>query len=480
MNTRTRAFDVVTSTIVAGAAIVGVLAALQPLLAVGLVGGIVLAWVVFNDLATGFAILAFVSFLDTLPTSGALSLAKGAGLLIALAWLASFATDRRGEGDFFSDHALLTWVLVVFFGWASISLLWAPNFGVGLESLTRYAPNLLLLPIAYSAMRTRRDITLVVSAIVFGALVAAAFGILQPPDPELIAESSRATSTVGDPNELAAFMLVGLALGAAVAVGRGRAPGIRLAGALAVPMCAATVFLSLSRGGLIALGVMMVAGTVFAGRWRVVLTAMVILVAASGVLYFTAIASLPARERVTSSNGGTGRSDIWKLGLRMVRAHPIQGVGVGQFPEVSADYALQPGSLERVDLVFSTAPKVTHNTYLEIMSEDGIPGFLLFMALVTTCLFASLKAARVWAARGDPTMEALARGAFLGLLGMLVADFFISEMYSKLLWVMLAIGPALLAVARADAAAAERADEARGSTRPQPRGGASSEPWPVY
>jgi O-antigen ligase len=455
MHTRPRGLELVSSTILAGAAIVGVLAAIQPLIAVGVVGAIVLAYVVFNDLAMGFAVLAFVSFLDTLPTSGALSLAKGAGVLIALAWLASFAMDRSGEGDFFSEHSLLTWILISFFGLAALSVLWAPNLGVALESLTRYAPNILLLPIASTAIRSRRDITLVIGAIIFGALLAAAFGILQPPNPNLIAESSRASSTVGDPNELAAFMLVGLALGAALAVGRGRPPWMRFAGALAVPMCTATVFLSLSRGGLVALGAMMIAGTLFAGRFRVVLTAMLLLVALSGVLYFTAIAPLPARERVTSSNGGTGRSDIWKLGLRMVRAHPLEGVGVGQFPEVSADYALQPGTLERADLVFSSAPKVTHNTYLEIMSEDGIPGFLLFMALIGSCLFASLKAARLWAARGDPSMEALARAAFLGLLGMLVADFFISEMYSKLLWVMLALGPALLAVARSEAAAAK-------------------------
>ena len=107
MNTRLRALELVSSTILAGAAIVGVLAAIQPLIAVGVVGAIVLAYVVFNDLAMGFAVLAFVSFLDTLPTSGALSLAKGAGVLIALAWLASFAMDRSGEGDFFSEHSLL-------------------------------------------------------------------------------------------------------------------------------------------------------------------------------------------------------------------------------------------------------------------------------------------------------------------------------------------------------------------------------------
>ena len=229
----------------------------------------------------------------------------------------------------------------------------------------------------------------------------------------------------------------------------------RFAGAPAVPMCAADVFLSLSRGGLVALGAMMIAGTLFAGRFRRGAHGNAAVVALGGVVYFTAIAPLPARERVTSSNGGTGRSDIWKLGLRMVRAHPLEGVGVGQFPEVSADYALQPGTLERADLVFSSAPKVTHNTYLEIMSEDGIPGFLLFLALLGSCLAAAPEGgACVGRARGSgdggsgscglPRPARHARRRLLHLRD-----------DSKLLSVMLALGPALLAVARAEAAAAE-------------------------
>ena len=50
-------------------------------------------------------------------------------------------------------------------------------------------------------------------------------------------------------------------------------------------------------------------------------------------------------------------------------------------------------------------------------------------------------------------MEALARAMFLGLCGMLVADLFISVMYSKLLWVLLALGPAMYAIARREDAA---------------------------
>jgi O-antigen ligase len=450
MIARARGFGLLTSSALAAAAALGVIAAVEPLIAVGAAGAIVFTYIVFADLAVGFAGLAFLSFLDTLPTSGSLSLAKGGGLLLALAWLARLSVDGSRQRDFFANHPYLTWVLVAFFGWATVTLLWATQTGTGITALSRYAPNILLLPIAYTAVRTRRDLALVLGAIVVGAVFAASFGILQPPDPNLIEESSRATGTVGDPNELAAFLLVGLALAAGFALGRGRSPAVRLAAGLAVPLCAAGIFLSLSRGGLVALGALLVAGTVFAGRWRIAITLILLAVVAGGVLYFTQLAPLPARERVTSTNGGTGRSDLWTVGLRMVKAHPVTGVGVGNFQAVSANYALQPGVITRADFIFSSAPKVTHNTYLEIMSETGIPGFLLFMAAIVSCLACALRAARIWVARADPMMEALARGVFLGLFGMLVADFFISDMYTKLLWVMLALCPAMLAIARSE------------------------------
>jgi O-antigen ligase len=192
------------------------------------------------------------------------------------------------------------------------------------------------------------------------------------------------------------------------------------------------------------------------------MAALLVLVVASGFLYFTQVASLPARERVTNAGEGSGRTDLWTVGLRMVRAHPLDGVGVGNFPVVSADYVLQPGLIKRSELIFSTAPKVTHNTYLEILAEMGFPGLLLFLGIVGSSLLCVLRAARLWARRGAVGMEALARGVLLGLIGLLVADFFISEMYGKLLWTMLALGPVMFAIARREAADGSDAVEGRG------------------
>ncbi len=447
MNGRARVIELLPSSILATAAILGVVAALQPLIAVALVAGLVLVYIVLADLAAGFAVLAFLSFVETLGTSGSLSPAKAAGLLVAVAWLARFSVGGRDERDFFSEHAYLTWILIAFFGWLALSLLWAPEVGAGTTALTRYAPNMLLIPIAYTAVRTRRDLAVVLGAIVLGAIFAAAFGILQPPDPAIVEESARATGTIGDPNELAAVLLVGLALGTGFALGRGRSSLMRLTAVVAVPLCTAGIFLSLSRGGLLALGALLLAGTIFAGRWRLPITIMLLTIATGGFLYFTQLAPLPARERVRSAKGGTGRTDLWTVGWRMVQANPVTGVGVGNFPNTAASYTLRPGSIQRADLIFTEEPKVTHNTYLQVMAEDGVPALLMLLGVIGSCMAYALKAARLWAKRGEAAMEALARAVFLGLFGMLVADFFISVMYSKLLWVMLALGPVLFAIA---------------------------------
>jgi hypothetical protein len=53
---------------------------------------------------------------------------------------------------------------------------------------------------------------------------------------------------------------------------------------------------------------------------------------------------------------------------------------------------------------------------------------------------------------GDERMELATRAVLVALLGILAADFFISGIYSKQLWLLLALGPALLAVARSETA----------------------------
>jgi uncharacterized membrane protein len=60
-----------------------------------------------------------------------------------------------------------------------------------------------------------------------------------------------------------------------------------------------------------------------------------------------------------------------------------------------------------------------------------------------------VRAVAIFRERGDHTLEMLGRALVVSLAAILAADFFVSEQYSKQLWLLLAMGPALLSMARA-------------------------------
>ncbi|MGC2374802.1 MAG: O-antigen ligase family protein [Solirubrobacteraceae bacterium] len=428
------------------AASTGVLSGVNPKVGVGVAFGLAFAVLVLSNVTVGLCVLAFLSFVDILPTFGALSLTKIAGLLLAISWLATI-TSRRDTPSLARDRPWLTAALVAFTAWATLSLFWSEGRGDATTALLRYLPNLLLFPIAYTAIRERKHAFAVVMVLIGGATLAAAAGVLSPPPNPGAFEPARATGTIGDANELAAALVVGLFLASAILFDRARPALLRGACACTAVLCLGGIVLSLSRGGLVALGVAAVVAVVVAGRWRAQILAGAVAVCASAIFYFAALAPLPARERVTEVGTGTGRTDLWTVGLRMVGAHPLNGVGVGNFQDASIHYLLQPGLIHRADFIINT-PKIAHNTYLQAFAELGIPGGILFLLIVLSGAGCTLLAARVAARTGQLELELLARGLFVGTAGFLAASFFISENYSKLMWLLLALGPAMLAIAR--------------------------------
>jgi hypothetical protein len=428
------------------AAASGVLSGVDPKIGVGVAFGLGFAALVLSNVTVGLCVLAFLSFLDVLSTFGALSLAKIAGLLLAISWIAT-STTRRDAPSLARDRPWLTTALVCFAAWATLSIVWSESRGTATTALFRYLPNLLLFPIAYTAVRERRHVFAVVLVLIGGATVAAVAGILSPPSNPGAFEPARATGTIGDANELAAALVVGLFLAATIVLDRTRPTILRVACLGSATLCLGGILLSLSRGGLVALGVAALVAVAVAGRWRAPMLAAGLVVCASAVFYFAALASLPARERVTEVGTGTGRTDLWTVGLRMVNARPLSGVGVGNFQNASIHYLLQPGLIRRADFIITT-PKIAHNTYLQTFAELGVPGGLLFLAIILTGAGCMLLAARAAAQTSQRELELLARGLFVATAGFLTASFFISENYSKLMWVLLALGPALLAIAR--------------------------------
>ncbi|MCW3050050.1 MAG: O-antigen polymerase [Solirubrobacterales bacterium] len=439
---------------IAGAALLlGWLAGAAPKLALGATLGVAFLVAVMSDLALGLCLFIILAFFEVLPAvAGGFTFAKIGGLLLVVSWLATVAVRPKWRRDFLRVHPAATALMVGFLCWIAMSAAWAESPSVALGTLPRYAPNLVLFLIVYTAVGTRRHAVWVIAAFVIGATIAALYGIARPPSPNSL-RGDRIGGIVGDPNELASVLVAGLVLAVALAaVLRQRTLGRVAAGAAACVILLA-IFLTLSRGGLLALGVVLVVGIFSAGRWRVMAIVLALVATLGTVTYFSEFASPVARQRVTTAGNGSGRTGLWTVAWRMVDAHPVRGVGAGNFPVSSVHYLLRPGAIPDGYFIVDR-PEVTHNVYLQLLAETGLVGLSLFLGLIAFAVSSALKAARAFKRRGDHRLEVIARAAMTAQIGVLTADFFISAQYNKQLWILLALGPALLALARAAPGAA--------------------------
>jgi O-antigen ligase len=425
---------------------VGVLAGIDPKLAIAAAIGLSFAVLVVANITVGLCLFVVISFLEVLGNvGGSIGVTKAFGLLLVASWLAAVSTQNEAENDFVAAHPTMTYLLALFVAWSALSVLWAESASAALNASFRYFQELLLFLIVFTAVRKREHAVWMTSAFVTGATVAGVFAIIYHPDPGEY-DVARASGTVGDPNELAAVLLAGVILAGVLVVLLKRSPLLRLMAAGAALICTLGLFITFSRGGLVALGCTMVASLFVAGRWRPVIGTTMVSVAVIGIAYFALFAPQDSRDRVTKIDGGTGRTDIWRVGGRMVSAHPVRGIGSGNFQLTSREYLLRKPGFIRRDY-FIREPKVAHNMYLHVLAELGIVGLTLFGAILAFALACAFKAARRFTEAGDRDMELLTRGLILAMIGILSADFFLSGQFSKQLWLLLGLGPALLAIA---------------------------------
>jgi putative inorganic carbon (HCO3(-)) transporter len=420
--------------LLAMSAAVGLAAGIKPSIGVALAIGAAFSLVTISDVTAGLVLFTILSFLDVLnsSSSGSASFIKVAGLLLFGSWYAQrLVGTARTRGAVAQIPSNLMFSIVALALWSAVSATWAESSGVALTSTMTYVLNMLLLPIVMVAVRRREHLYWVLGAFLAGAIISTAYGFISPGATGAV--QGRLAGGIGDANEQAAVLVAAIPIAIALGVAL-RRPGLRL----------------LCWGGgvfcLIALGCVMMAAVVFGGRWRSKAALLLAVTLLGTVTYYFAIAPLAARERVTSSTT-SGRSDIWRVGWRMVQAHPLTGVGSGNFQEAAVHYVQGIGTLTSAFLIVDV-PHVAHNVYLEVLADLGIPGLIAFLGVVGCSLLAAGKAARRFERQGDVHMELVARCLVLALVAFVSADFFLSGEFSKQLWLTFALCPAVLALAQ--------------------------------
>jgi O-antigen ligase len=437
-----------TAALLSTAALIGLITGINPKYGIVAVLALGFVAVVMADLTLGLCLFTVVTFLDILPTVGvAVTFAKAVGVLLVISWLGSRSQEASGRREFFGVHPALTYLVVAFLVWGLASMVWAEDPSAVFSAMFRYGLNVLLFVIVFAAVRSERAVLGVVIAFLIGAIASAGYGFAFPVDQSSVDEISRLGGLGADPNQLASVLVCGIVLAAALVVGD-NSPPLRLFALGTIVLCAAGVLFSFSRTGLVALAVALVAGVIFGGRWRRWAVVLLVVLSVGMTTYILSFAGEQQRERVTKLDGGTGRSDIWTVGERMIRHSPLNGVGAGNFPISSVHYLLQPGVIERPEFIVDT-PKVAHNIFIEVWAELGLVGLVMFLTIIGSAVGFAGRAALMFKRNGDERMELLARAIVVSQVAFLSAGLFLSEEFSKQLWLLLALGPALFAIAQA-------------------------------
>lgn len=450
----------------AGAALLfGLLAGQEPGVALGAALALAFAALTFTSLTAGTCVFAILTFVDEALPAGDLPLTKLAGVILILSWIATITVGANRGRRLFESNGLL-FLLLGFVVWATLSAVWANDSSEAVGAVSRYVPNAVLVLVVFAAVQTRSQAMWLVGALLLGAVISAGYGVIAPLEAD---PGGRLGGAFGNANETATALAVGVALAGGLAFALRDRPLLRAGATIGVPFCIVALFLTVSRGGIVALLAVLVAGALVAGPRRGTVLAALALAAVGAFLYFGVAADPQAREHLLSSDGGTGRIDIWRVGWRMVEANPVLGVGAGNFANSSVHYLLEPGAIARPDFIVDD-PKVAHNTYLEVLAELGVVGLTLFLAILAAILAACLGAARRFAAAGDREMDLLSRAVLVALVGFLTAAFFGSREFSNQLWLLLGLGPALFDLARRELAAlsVDPPDELQHAREPLP------------
>lgn len=279
------------------------------------------------------------------------------------------------------------WWGVALLAWALISSFVAMSPQLAFAALDDRAKVMLIFLVALNAIRSEKQLWIYLLIYTAAFLVYPARGTLLNFAHGITTDYRVSWNYIySNPNDDAGMAL--LATGVALSIGMAaiQSAKIRWAAMGCAAIFALVVLVTQSRGAVIGLVVALVPPFVRAVKRRsVFVTAIAIVVVCVGLSVLPHrfwvrmeglrnLTSVSTIREADQSGSAEQRWQIQKTAFKIFLDHPILGVGLGCYPLANAEY--------RPDL----GPRDAHDTYLRLGAELGLPGLLIWAALVISVL----------------------------------------------------------------------------------------------
>jgi O-antigen ligase len=250
--------------------------------------------------------------------------------------------------------------------------------------------------------------------------------------------------TFANPNDLATLLLFPLGLAAGMMYTE-RHKYLRLASLAGVVLISMIVFLTQSRGGILSLGIF---GLVVLARQKRRLRMLPYLALVAVAIVMFAPEGVWTRMKNLGSATSSGhlreaddkgsaeqRFEIWKVATTIISRDPITGVGLGAY--TYAHWRLARNSSEAFNPT-ARGGRDAHSTYLTVLAETGVPGFVFFMGIFLS-VYIYAQGVRAKIKQSDPDGERQIFFAQAALIALAIAAVFSSWAHMPFTYMSVAI-----------------------------------------
>jgi len=181
-----------------------------------------------------------------------------------------------------------------------------------------------------------------------------------------------------------------------------------------------------SRGSFLALGAIIIA--MWVASKRKLIGVILIAIFALSLPYIMSERDIDRTLNIGAPEDSTAQNRLerWKKGISMANKYPLFGVGYKNW--AVADMGMFHGTGD-----------LSHNIFIECMSELGYAGLIVFLLLIISTLKNNFNSIKLAHESNDRLIPNLAKSLNLALIGYLVAGFFVTVLYYPYFWVNLAM-----------------------------------------
>lgn len=405
-----------------------------------------LRWPIYFPFGLYAMLVPVEALLRTGGTSGA-TLTKLASFAVGAAFLARIIFARRA---LLPPRPWIAWGAFVFFalasaGWSVYQTQTLSTVSIVLQLFLLYTIGAIYPMSPTDAVRLRRVIEI-------GGVLVACYGFYAYFAGQRL-NGTRLSISEGqfqiDPNHYGAFFIIPMALLIARFL-TDRRLAVRFASAAAFGFCAINVFFTGSRGVFTGIACVFV--------YLAIRTRNFVATAVMALIFIGISIALPntwQRFADPTQSGGSGRTDIWTVGLHAFPHYWLNGSGFATF-----DYVYNLFLLQSYQRQFQGWDRPSHNLLVGTSVELGIIGLIL----VLTAWFLSVR--QTWNVPRKHPLAAIAYGAEAACLGLFMCALTLDMLWFKYLWLALML---VVMTSNAIAASTLWAPRFRAPVTPLPR-----------